>query len=317
MGNTVHGIHHVTAIAGDPQENLDFYVGVLGLRLVKKSVNQDAPDTYHLFYADAVGNPGTDLTFFPWAQMEPARRGVGLANEVSFAVPVGSLDFWRERFDANHVKYDAAQIRFDEKTITFQDPHGLQLALVETNDARDFIAWDASPIPTEYQLRGMHVVRLWERALAPTAKLLTESLGFESRGEENGWHRFGVDGGGSGKWVDVKELPSERRGAWGTGGVHHVAWRVRDDAEEFAVRAQVESMGLSPTPQIDRFWFRSVYFKEPGGVLFELATDGPGFDRDEDMKHLGEQLILPPWLEPHRAQIEAMLPQLEMPHVRA
>lgn len=317
MKNTVHGIHHVTCIAGDAQENLEFYVGVLGLRLVKKSVNQDAPDTYHLFFADAVGNPGTDLTFFPWPQMEPARRGVGLANEISFAIPVGTLDYWRERFDAHQVKYNAKEIRFGEKTITFQDPHGLPLALVESNDARDFVAWDASPVPMEFQLRGMHAVRLWERALAPTAKLLTEGLGFESHGEENGWHRYGADGGGSGKWVDVQELPGERRGAWGTGGVHHVAWRVRDDEEEFAVRAQVERMGLSPTPQIDRFWFRSVYFKEPGGVLFELATDGPGFDRDENMEHLGEQLILPPWLEPHRAQIEAMLPPLEMPRVKA
>lgn len=317
MENSVHGIHHVTCIAGDPQENLDFYVGVLGLRLVKKSVNQDAPDTYHLFYADAVGNPGTDLTFFPWPQMEPARRGVGLAVEIPFAVPPDSFDFWRERFDAHAVQYGEQEIRFGEKTLPFRDPHGLQLALVETNDARDFVTWDASPIPAPHQLRGMHAARLWERALAPTANLLTEHMGFAFIGEENGWHRFGVDGGGSGKWVEVRELPGERRGAWGTGGVHHVAWRVRDDAEEYAVRARVENAGLNPTPQIDRFWFRSVYFKEPGGVLFELATDGPGFDRDENMEHLGEQLILPPWLEPHRAQIEAVLPRLEMPRVLA
>ena len=316
MKNIVHGIHHVTCIAGDPQENLDFYVGVMGLRLVKKSVNQDAPDTYHLFYADAVGNPGTDLTFFPWPEMGPARRGIGLAIEIPFAVPPGSFDFWRKRFDAHNVKYGAQEIRFGEKTLPFQDPHGLSLALVETNDERDFVAWNDSPIPAQYQLRGMHAARLWERALAPTAKLLTERMGLKYIGEENGWHRYGAAGGGSGKWVEVKELPSERRGAWGTGGVHHVAWRVRDDEEEFAVRAQVEGAGLSPTPQIDRFWFRSVYFKEPGGVLFELATDGPGFGRDEDMNHLGEQLILPPWLEPHRAQIEAALPKLEMPRVR-
>jgi len=317
MKNIVHGIHHVTCIAGDPQRNLDFYVGVMGLRLVKKSVNQDAPDTYHLFYADAVGNPGTDLTFFPWPQMEPARRGIGLAIEIPFAVPPNSFDFWRKRFDAHKVKYDAAEIRFGEKTLPFQDPDGLPLALVETADERDFVTWEASPIPAQYQLRGMHAARLWERALAPTAKLLTEQMGFEYVGEENGWHRYGAAGGGSGKWIEIKELPSERRGAWGTGGVHHVAWRVRDDAEEFAVRAQVEGAGLSPTPQIDRFWFRSVYFKEPGGVLFELATDGPGFGRDEDMNHLGEELILPPWLEPQRAQIEALLPKLEMPRARA
>lgn len=317
MKNSVHGIHHVTAIAGDPQENLDFYVGVLGLRLVKKSVNQDAPDTYHLFYADAVGNPGTDLTFFPWAQMEPARQGVGLTVEVPFAVPVGSLNYWRERLEAHNVRMGAEEMRFGEKTLPFWDPHGLPLALTETNDPRDFVTWDESPIPAEHQLRGMHAVRLWERQLAPTAKILTERMGMTLVGSENGWTRYGADGGGSGKWIEVKELPSERRGAWGTGGVHHVAWRVRDDAEQMDVRERVERAGLGPTPQIDRFWFRSVYFKEPGGALFELATDGPGFDRDEDMAHLGEQLILPPWLEPYRAQIEAGLPRLEMPKVHA
>lgn len=317
MKNTVHGIHHVTAIAGDPQENLDFYVGVLGLRLVKKSVNQDAPDTYHLFYADAVGNPGTDLTFFPWAQMEPARQGVGLTVEVPFAAPVASLDYWRERLGAYGVRMGAEEMRFGEKTLPFWDPHGLPLALTETNDPRDFVTWDESPIPAEHQLRGMHAVRLWERQLAPTAKILTERMGMTLVGTENGWNRYGADGGGSGKWIEVKELPNERRGAWGTGGVHHVAWRVRDDAEQMDVRGQVERAGLGPTPQIDRFWFRSVYFKEPGGALFELATDGPGFDRDEDMAHLGEQLILPPWLEPHRAQIEAGLPRLVTPKVYA
>lgn len=317
MKTTVHGIHHVTAIAGDAQENLNFYVGVMGLRLVKKSVNQDAPDTYHLFYADAVGNPGTDLTFFPWAQMDPARQGVGMTVEVPFAVPLGSLAYWRNRFQAHNVSFSAEEIRFGEKTLPFQDLHGLHLALVETGDARDFVTWDESPIPAEYQLRGMHAVRLWERQLVPTAKILTQEMGFELVGEQDGWHRYGVDGGGSGKWIEIKELPAERRGAWGTGGVHHVAWRVRDEREQFAVRGEIENAGLNPTPVIDRFWFESVYFKEPGGALFELATDGPGFDRDEDMKHLGEQLILPPWLEPQRKAIEGMLPKLELPKVRA
>jgi glyoxalase family protein len=237
--------------------------------------------------------------------------------EVPFAVPVGSLDYWQQRFRANNVRFGAQEIRFGETTLPFRDPHGLPLALVETNDPRDFVTWDASPIPPEHQLRGMHAVRLWERQLVPTVKVLTERMGFTPAGTENGWHRFGVDGGGSGKWVEVKEMPAERRGAWGTGGVHHVAWRVRDGAEQIAVRNGVASAGLNPTPPIDRFWFQSVYYKEPGGVLFELATDGPGFDRDEDMSHLGEQLILPPWLEPHRAEIEGMLAPLEMPRVRA
>lgn len=313
MKTTVHGIHHVTAIAGDPQENLDFYAGVMGMRLVKKSVNQDAIDTYHLFYADAAGTPGSDLTFFPWPNMGPARPGVALTMEVPFAVPVGSLKYWQKRFDGLGVNYGKIETRFGETTLPFRDPHGLHLALVETGDERQFVPWQKSPVPVERQLRGMHSVRLWERHLAPTETLLTDRMGFTLVGVENGWRRYGVDGGGSGKLVEVKELPEENRGRWGTGSVHHVAWRARDSKEEMALRSVIERAGLNPTPQIDRFWFKSVYFREPGGVLFELATDGPGFGRDEDMERLGEQLILPPWLEPHRKEIEAGLPPLKMP----
>jgi glyoxalase family protein len=310
---SVHGIHHVTAIAGDAQENLDFYVGVLGLRLVKRSVNQDAPDTYHFFYADADGTPGTDLTFFPWPAMPPARLGVGLSVEVAFSVAPASLAYWQERLDRHGVRVDALEERFGETVLPFVDPHGLRLALVATAAPIATTPWVQSTVSAEHQLQGMHSVRLWEGRLAPTAAHLTGVLGFQELGEENGWHRFGVDGGGAGKVVDVKELPGERRGAWGVGGIHHVAWRVADTPEEMAVRAAVAASGLQPTTQIDRFWFKSVYFKEPGGVLFELATDGPGFDRDEDPARLGEQLILPPWLEAHRAAIEASLPAVEMP----
>ncbi len=313
MPHSVHGLHHVTAIAGDPQENLDFYVGVMGLRLVKRSVNQDAPDTYHLFYADGAGTPGTDLTFFPWPRMARSRRGVGLAVEVAFGVPPGSLGFWRERLAANGVLVEAESERFGEATLRLRDPHGLPLALVETGAERPWVPWEGSPVPVERQLRGMHSVRLWEQDLPATERLLTEVLGFERGGTEGGWHRFVVEGGGSGRIVDVEELPGERRGAWGTGGIHHVAWRVEDTAEEMALRREIEAAGLHPTPQIDRFWFRSVYFREPGGVLFELATAGPGFGRDEDPERLGETLILPPWLEPDRAVIEAALAPLELP----
>jgi glyoxalase family protein len=310
---SVHGIHHVTAIAGDAQENLNFYVGVLGLRLVKRSVNQDAPDTYHFFYADADGTPGTDLTFFPWPAMPPARLGVGLSVEVAFSVAPASLAYWQERLDRHGVRVDALEVRFGATVLPFVDPHGLRLALVATAAPIATTPWAQSTVPAAHQLQGMHSVRLWEGRLAPTAAHLTGVLGFQELGEENGWHRFGVDGGGAGKVVDVKELPGERRGAWGVGAIHHVAWRVADTPEEMAVRAAVAAAGLQPTTQIDRFWFKSVYFKEPGGVLFELATDGPGFDRDEDPSRLGEQLILPPWLEAHRAAIEASLPAVEMP----
>ena len=321
---SVHGLHHVTAIAGDPQENLEFYVTVLGLRLVKKSVNQDAPDTYHLFYADGAGTPGTDLTFFPWPKMPRARRGVGLAVEVAFEVPAGSLGYWSERLEAHDVLVDGEAERFGERVLPLRDPHGLPLALVEVAEdgresgtRREWVPWEGSSVPVEHQLRGMHSVRLWQRSLGPTERLLTGVLGFERVGEEGGWHRYGVEGGGSGRVVDVRELPEERRGAWGTGGIHHVAWRVEDSGEEMTLREAILEHGLLPTAQIDRFWFRSVYFKEPGGVLFELATAGPGFAADEPAEHLGETLVLPPWLEEDRDEIEAVLPPLTAPRTPA
>ena len=306
----VHGIHHVTAISGDAQENLDFYTGALGLRLVKRSINQDAPDTYHLFYADAEGHPGTDLTFFPWPRMPAGRKGIGLAVEVGFAVPQGSLAFWTERLRARTVVKDEPEPRFGETALRFLDPHGLELSLTEASGAQDFTPWQRSPVPVEHQIRGFHAVRLWERDLAATARFLGDALGFERLGEEAGWHRFGADGGGSSRWLEVRELPAERRGEWGTGAVHHVAFRVADEEEQLGVRERLLAAGSRPTPVIDRFWFRSVYFKEPGGVLFEIATEKPGFAVDEDPAHLGERLILPPWFEPQRQQIEAVLPPL-------
>jgi glyoxalase family protein len=317
MSTSVHGIHHVTCIAGNAQENLDFYVALLGMRLVKRSVNQDDPGTYHLFYADRVGNPGTDFTFFPWANMEPGRLGIGLTVETSFAVAPGSLGYWQDRFAQHGVAYDRPNSRFGETTLSFKDPHGLQLALVETSDEREFVPWESSPVSPEHQLKGMHAVRLWERQLGPTETVLTQLMGFTHLGSEDGWHRYGVEGGSSGKLIEIRELPDERRGQWGTGSVHHVAWRVNDSEEQMRLREALLKAGLRPTHQIDRFWFQSVYYKEPGGVLFELATDGPGFHRDEDMDHLGEQLILPPWLEAQRGEIEAALPSLEMPANRA
>jgi glyoxalase family protein len=310
MPPTVHGIHHVTCIAGDPQENLAFYTGVMGMRLVKKSVNQDAPDTYHLFYADAAGTPGTDLTFFLWPQMPPVQPGVGLTMEVVFAVPSGSLDYWLDRLGEYGVPLETEETRFGERVVPFRDPHGLRLALVETDRQRPFEPWANSPVPAEHQLRGMDAVRLWERSLDATAQLLTNTMGFERRSDQDEWVRFGLPDQTAGMLIEVRELPTEGRGRWGTGGVHHVAWRVRDADEQIALRALIERAGRRPTPVIDRFWFTSVYFLEPGGVLFELATDGPGFDRDEDPGRLGERLILPPWLESQREAIERVLPPL-------
>jgi glyoxalase family protein len=313
LENTITGLHHITIIAGDAQENLDFYVGVMGMRLVKKSVNQDVPGTYHLFYADGEAHAGTDLTFFPWPEMAPGRRGVGLTVEVSLAIPSGSLGYWADRLATHGVQVGEPIERFGERLLTLADPHGVALALVETGDRRDFTPWYKSPVPEAHQVRGLHGVRLLERNAAPTVDLLVGTLGFQELGQEDGWRRFALPGSRSGRVLDIQELPGEARGTWGTGSVHHIAWRVPDDATQLRVQRRLLNAGGSPTPVIDRFWFKSVYFREPGGALFEIATDGPGFTVDESLSELGARLVLPPWLEPQRRQIEAGLLPLRNP----
>ena len=304
----VNGLHHITAIAGPAQENLDFYAGVLGMRLVKRSVNQDDPGTYHLFYADADGHPGSDLTFFPWAELAPSRPGYGLAMEVGLEVPDGSHAYWAERLERYGVRLGAPETRFGEPVLVFDDPHGLHVALVEKKTVRPFTPWDGSPVPSDRQIRGLYGAQVWERDAAVTANFLTGVLGFQPLATDRGWTRYGFkDSAGV---VDLKNAFEARRGAWGVGSVHHLAWRVDDDEHQAQVRAGVAASGADPTPVIDRFWFKSVYFREPGGVLFELATDGPGFAVDEQAAHLGETLVLPPWLEAQRAAIERALPPL-------
>jgi glyoxalase family protein len=312
----VNGLHHITAISGPAQENLDFYAGILGMRLVKKSVNQDDPSTLHLFYADAAGAPGTDLTFFPWEAYAPPRQGHGLTMEVGLEVPYGSLEFWATRLERYGVRSSPIQLRFGQRALPLVDPHGMKVALVEAraDDASWSTPWDGSPVPGECQIRGLYGAQVWERELEPTASFLMDVMGFERIGDENGWTRYRVpDARGV---IDVQETPHERRGAWGTGTVHHLAWRVDDEAHQLAMRERVEASGRRPTPIIDRFWFKSVYFLEPGGVLFEMATDGPGFAVDEDPAHLGEALILPPFLESRRAEIERVVPRLTEPAPR-
>lgn len=303
----ITGLHHITVIAGDAQQNLDFYTGRLGMRLVKKSVNQDSPDTYHLFYADGAGSPGTDITFFPWPASGKGLKGAGLAVEVGLAIPTGSLAFWAEQLKDIA---GAPVTRFGEQVLPIVDPDGLELVLVETADPRDFTPWADGPVPAQYQIRGLHGTRLWERNIEVTGHFLTAGMGMTAAGPEDGWHRYVTGTPGSGRYIEIKEVLDGPRGRWGTGIVHHVAWRVADDATELRARMRVHSEGATPTEVIDRFWFKSVYFKEPGGVLFELATDGPGFAVDESPEHLGEALVLPPWLEQHRQEIEAGLPPL-------
>ena len=228
--------------------------------------------------------------------------------EVSLEVPQGSLEFWGSRLERYGAPIGRIETRFGERVLPLVDPHGLKLALVEPSNVlpRSFTPWDQSAVGAAQQIRGLHGAQLWERHAVGTATFLTGVLGFELIGSERGWTRYGFrDAAGI---VDIRDTPDERRGAWGVGTVHHLAWRVDDEAHQLVMRRQVEAGGSHPTPVIDRFWFKSVYFKEPGGVLFEMATEGPGFAVDEDREHLGESLVLPPWLEPSRAQIEAALP---------
>ncbi len=308
----VTGIHHITAIAGDPQENLDFYVGVLGLRMVKKSINQDVPDTYHLFFADGEGHPGTDLTFFPWPSMGPGSRGAGVWGEVAFTVPDGSLDFWESRLEEHGVQFSPRETRFGEAVLPFEDPHGMALALVETTvyEGQGFTPWLESGVPAEFQIQNLSSVRIVVRDPAPTAAFLANAYGFEESSREGEWRRFTVGEGAGGQRVDLRVDPEVTNGKWGVGSVHHVAFRVDDEPHELEVREQILTSGGHPTQIIDRFWFKSVYTREPSGALVEIATDGPGFAVDEDAAHLGETLVLPPWYEGQREAIENVLPTL-------
>ncbi len=307
------GIHHVTAIAGDPQQNVDFYVGVLGLRLVKRSVNQDDPGTYHLFYADALGNPGTDLTFFPWKDAPRGWQGNGQAVTVAMAIPDGALSFWAARLAQAGVEARRHSGSFGEDVIAFADPDGLRLELVAGPGTAEWAPWTDGPVAAEMAIRGFYSVAMQEAGLEPTVGFLTETLGFRLAGEAGGAVRFATGAGGSGTILDLLPRPAERGGRVAVGTVHHVAWRTPDDAEQREWWERIGKVNASLSPIIDRFWVRSIYFREPGGVLFEIATDGPGFTADETPETLGSRLILPPWLEPQRSQIEARLPALHAP----
>ncbi len=310
----VGGIHHVTAIAGDPQENLDFYAGTLGLRLVKRSVNQDDPTTYHLFYADREGHPGTDLTFFPWPDGRRGSRGAGQVVEVHFAARPESLAYWRDRLDEAGLDVEELE-RFEEARLRFKDPHGLTVAIVGTPlaEERTFTAWEKSTVPEEHQIRGLHAVRVLERDATPILTLSRDVLGMQKTGEDAGWTRYEGHDATSG-FLELKEDAQASPGKGGVGTVHHVAWRTRDEDESTTLQEAVREQGLSATPVIDRFWFKSIYFREPGGVLYELATEGPGFQEDEPLDTLGESLVLPPWLEESREKIERVLPDLVLPY---
>ena len=307
-------IHHVTAIAGDPQRNLDFYADTLGLRLVKLTVNFDDPGTYHLYFGDETGRPGSILTFFPWPGGERGRQGTGQIGTVSLAVPAASLGHWIERLLSRGVKYEGPTRRFDERVLAFADPDGLLLEVVATARVDRVEPWHGGPVPAEHAVRGIHAVTIWEDGDRGTADFLSERLGHRLIGEEGNRVRFESASEGAGTVVDLRRVPGFWAGGIGVGTVHHVAFRTDSEATQVSHRARLEAAGVDVTPVIDRHYFRSVYFHEPGGVLFELATDPPGFTLDEPAESLGSALRLPPRLELMREGIERTLPPLRLPH---
>ena len=315
----VGGLHHVTAIASDPQRNLDFYVGLLGLRLVKRTVNFDDPGTYHFYFGDETGSPGSLLTFFPWPGAHRGRPGPGQVAVCSFAILPASIGFWIERMVRYAVRYEGPEIRHigsdePERVISFKDPDGMLLELVGTDDARGRPAWVEAPgISADNAIRGFHSVTLWVEHNARTLETLIDTLGFRRTGEAGSTLRLSVGNGGPGAMVQVRTTGGFMPGVSGAGTVHHVAWRVADDETQLAIRSRVALAGLAPTPVIDRAYFHSVYFREPSGVLYELATNTPGFAIDEPIERLGERLMLPPQYEPQRRQIEAVLPAVHVP----
>lgn len=309
------GLHHITAIAGDPQANLDFYADILGLRFVKRTVNFDDPGTYHFYYGDGPGRPGTLLTFFPWGTDAPrGRPGPGQAVGISLAVPSGSLGWWPGRLARRGVEFAPEPARFGEDTLSFRDPDGIALALVEEDGPGLPDGGSGGAVPETHAVRGIHGVSLLVGNVERTAGFIGDLLGFERVPGAGGTVRQAAPGTAAGRRVDLAAAAAGTpRGTMGRGAIHHVAFRATDDAAQTALGSRAASLGSDVTPVRDRCYFRSVYFREPGGVLFEVATDLPGFAIDESPDALGMALQLPPWLEPGRASLERALPPIRVP----
>jgi glyoxalase family protein len=313
---SISGIHHVTAIASGAQANFNFYTDVLGLRLVKRTVNFDSPDTYHFYYGDTAGHPGTLITFFPFEHAAPGRIGPGMADATTFAIPKDALEPWMLRFAELGYETNGPITRFAENILGVFDPDGLKIELVAEADQKPHSSSTEefqNRIPAEHAIRRLHSISLCVEAPERTARLLTETFGYELIGEEPSHQRFRARSGGPAGIVDIQCSPELMRGRMGAGTVHHVAFRARDDAEQLKWRESILALGYNVTPVLNRQYFRSIYFREPGGALFEIATDPPGFGIDERPETLGTALKLPAWLEPRRQEIERRLPPVNFP----
>jgi len=302
------GIHHITAFVGDPQGNVDFYAGVLGLRLVKKTINFDAPDVYHLYFGDEMGSPGTIITFFPSENSRKGKIGGGQVGITTYVIPAGTMEFWQERLAKLNIE-TAESIRFGERFLQFSDPDGLRVELVAREEGKPS-TWSFGGVPASKAIKGFGGALLYTTSPEQTAAVLTGIMGLQKIGEEGGFIRFQATGD-IGNIIDMNAAKMEH-GVGGAGTVHHIAWRAKDFEEHEQWRAHVEGSGMAPTPIVDRQYFNAVYFREPGGILFEIATDPPGFARDEEAAKLGEKLMLPEWYEPHRAQIQSFLKPFEV-----
>jgi len=313
MDKKISGLHHVTAIATDPQQNLDFYAGLLGLRFVKRTVNFDDPGSYHFYFGDARGTPGTILTFFPWPGARRGSRGTGQIEATAFTIAPSSVSYWLDRLQKQNVPAEKTPARFGEEVIRFVDPDGLLLELIASASVASVELWPDSPVPPEHSLRGFHSVSAALEGYERTAGLLTESFGY--RLIDQSGHRFrfaSQNDAAKGRIIDLLCLPDGHAGRVAAGSVHHIAFRARDQNEQLEWREHLVNLGYNVTPVIDRTYFHSIYFREPGGVLFEIATDPPGFTLDEKMEELGKSLRLPPWMESARSQIERILPPIKL-----
>ena len=304
------GIHHITVLASDAQRNADFYTDFLGLRMVKRTVNFDAPDVYHLYYADAQGSPGTLMTFFPFPNAGGGKRGNGEVSAVAWHVPSSSLDYWVTRLASKAVSFDGPSTRFGQQVVSLLDPDGMKIDLVFSEKPPTVVAWSRGPVPEEHQLHTFHGVTMALRDTVPSLALLSNVMGFRPAGTEAARQRFTVGNGAAMAYIDLVVNPSLPWARPSAGSVHHIAWRVRDDAEQIAWRDRLRAADVNVTDIVDRQYFHSIYYREPGGILYEIATDSPGMNVDEEWQVLGEKLQLPPWYEPHRARIESALPAL-------
>ncbi len=305
---SISGLHHITAIASNAKQNVDFYTRVLGLRMVKKTVNFDDPGTYHFYFGDESGTPGTIITFFPWPGAAKGRNGTGMATAVGYSVPEGSLPFWAARFKKLNIAQEEIAERFGEKYISFQDPDGLRIEFIVPSKKDERKPWETGEVNSSVAIKGFHSTTLSLRNIKPTEAILTDVFGYKLLSQENNRYRLRTEAVENAGIVDLLALPDRPPGYVAAGTNHHVAFRVKDEEVQMAIREKILAKGLNPTGKINRDYFYSVYFREPGGVLFELATENPGFTVDEPLNELGTHLKLPKQFEESRAQIERVLP---------